>query len=715
MKYFAVKNHVDSVLYTLPQPPSTIQNIRATPGAFPSKESMRAWCKDPNTTHVFYSTYEPTLSNARLTTNNPVHFMHGWVADYDSPDIDTSNMAELVKHILGRSPGGLAPTWITRTYSGKARAVWEFANPLLLDSEQVFIAFQDRFVKEAKASKLLKGFDGASKNPSTYWELGTEWTKVGPPVDDLVLERVFFEAIKDLDVKVSETKVPIDVVAAKLDEVFPGRWNGPFEIGSRGPLFWINDGIDRPGCQVVENGVVCYSTRAGKSFMSWAEIFGGQFVKQYEEKRLADSVNGVYFDGNKYWIQLSNGEWKAHTKEDYTIRLRLAGFSYNPRKKGDPASEIDEVLRFVQDTRRIDAVSPFVFRKEETITFNGERHLNTPRRYPMNPAQSGDEKDFPWLASYLRNVWDPVIIGGGHPADYFMAWLQRTYKNAHAGFPVSGHALVIAGPAGVGKSLLATYIMRQIFGGGTDAGDFLLAGGGFNKQLAEVGIWWVDDNTSSSNFNDHRKFSEMLKKHVATPMVKHHPKYMDATVLPWFGRLIVTCNTDADSLSIIPSLDGTILDKLMLFKLNEYYKPEFRPNKDQEKLIMDELPFFLRWLLDWTPPKDVMEQNSPRYGVRSYHHPDILKSAREASPDHRLTEILDMWCRQMRLLGEDSEWSGTSTELLARMNMSEEVRSVLRDYTPIKLGKALAKIESYYDPLSRRVLDGKSHYILKFT
>lgn len=714
MKYFAVRNHVDTALMELPNHPSQYLNKVAAPGAFTDKEAMRAWCKDPNTRHVFYSTMEPSLANARLTSNNPVHFMHGWVADYDSSEIDTSNMSELVKYVLGRSPGGLAPTWITKTYSGKARAIWEFTTPLLLDSEQVFVAFQDRFVKEAKATKLLKGFDPASKNPSTYWELGTEWTKVSAPVDDMTLERIFFEAIKDLDVKVTEVKVPIDVVAAKVEEVFPGRWSGAFEVGARGPLFWIDDGIDRPGCQVVENGVVCYSTRAGKSFMSWAEIFGGQFVKQYEEKRLADSVNGVYFDGKSYWIQLPDGAWRAHAKEDYMIRLRLSGFSFNPRKKGDPASEIDEVLRYVQDTRRIDSVSPFIFRKEEIIHFNGERHLNTPKRNPMPPAEVGDEPDFPWLATYLRKIWDPVVIDGGHPADYFLAWLQRTYKNALAGFPVSGHALVIAGPAGVGKSLLATFVLRQIFNGGTDAGDFLLAGGGFNKQLAEVGVWWVDDNTSSANFNDHRKFSEMLKKHVATPMVKHHPKYKDATVLPWFGRLIVTCNTDSDSLSIIPSLDGTILDKLMLFKLSETYKPVFKANLVQEKLIMDELPFFLRWLLNWTPPAAVMEQNSPRYGVKSYHHPDILKSAREASPDHRLTEILDMWCRQMRLLGEDEEWSGTSTELLARMNMSEEVRSVLRDYTPIKLGKALAKIESYYEPLTRRVLDGKSYYGLKF-
>lgn len=715
MKYFYVKNHMDTRLAPMSVHPSQIAST-VNQSKFPNKEKFRDWCKHALTSHTFYSTMEPTLKTVRISANNPVHTVHGWVADYDSDELVGVSAADLATQLSKKATAGLCPTWVSKTYSGKARVIWEFKKPLLLDSEQVLKAFIDIFIAEAKATRLLKGFDDASKNPAMYWELGSGWTQVGAgvSVDEMVLERLFFEATKNLDVKVTDVKIPLDVVAAKMEKEFPGRWSGPFEVGARGPLFWISDGIDRPGCQVVENGMVCYSSRAGKSFVSWADIFGPAFIKEYEQTRLANSVNGVYFDGAKYWIQLPDGGWKSHTKEDYTIRLRLAGFSHNPRKKGDPASEIDEVIRYVQDTRRIDAVAPFIFRKEETVVFNGDRHLNTPKKFPMSPAETATDADFPWLGDFLNKIWEPVRVDGCLPRDFFLAWLQRAYTNALSGFPVSGQALVIAGPAGVGKSLLATFVLRQMFGGGSDAGDFLLGGASFNRQLAEVGVWWVDDNTSSSNFNDHRRFSEMLKKHVATPMVQYHPKYMDSVVLPWFGRLIVTCNTDADSLSIIPSLDGTILDKLMLFKLDEAYRPQFRPNKDQEKLIMDELPYFLRWLIDWVPPSGVVDSKSPRFGIRSYHHPDILSSAREASPDHRLTEILDMWCRQMALLGEEKSWSGTSTELLARMNMSEEVKSVLRDYTPIKLGRALAKIEGYYTKLTRRVLDGKSYYELVF-
>ena len=709
--YFAIQNHASTRLGKLSVHPSSVMNSTAVPGAFSSKEVFREWCRQTTTSHVFYTLWEPTLKNERVSASNPPHALHGFVADYDSPELAPLKTDEILDVIKKKAPGGFLPTWVTRTYSKKVRAIWEFERPVTVDSETVREQFVTQFIKEAKIARLLKGYDGCSEDPKMTWELGTDWRQLGASIPATTLERLFYDALKDATIKVKEVRVPLEVVAAKVEEVFPGRWQGAFEVGSRGPLFWINDGIDRVGAMVGDNGMICFSTRAGTSFASWADIFGAAFVKGYEETRLAQSVDGVYFDGTRYWLKSSDEVWRALSKEDYVLRLRLSGFSHNPRKKGDPASEIDEVLRYVQDTRRIDSIGPFVFRKEETVHFNGQKFLNSPKREPMKPAAQGEESDFPWLATYFRKIWDPHPVTGIMPRDYFLAWLQRTYTHALEGNPVSGQAVIMAGPKGVGKSLFATYIMREIFGGGTDAGKYLLEGGsGFSKELGSMGVWWVDDNTSASSFNDHRRFSEMLKKFVATPLAPYHPKYQDSVLLPWYGRLLITCNLDADSLTSLPQLDGTILDKLMLFKLNLTYAPDFLPNAQMETLLQRELPHFLRWLMDYDPNPEVLDPANPRYGVKSYHHPDLMNAAREASPDHRLAEILDMWVKQMKLLGEEDVWEGSSTELLARMSLSDELKVVLRDYTPIKLGNALGKIVDYYPTLQRRSLNGKSIY-----
>ena len=58
------------------------------------------------------------------------------------------------------------------------------------------------------------------------------------------------------------------LVAEKVGAVYGHRWTGDFDVGCRGPLFWIDDGIDREGCQVAEDGMICYSDRAGRGFAS---------------------------------------------------------------------------------------------------------------------------------------------------------------------------------------------------------------------------------------------------------------------------------------------------------------------------------------------------------------------------------------------------------------------------------------------------------------
>ena len=67
------------------------------------------------------------------------------------------------------------------------------------------------------------------------------------------------KAVNSKPPETSDTTIPISVIAEEVESRFPNRWFGEFEVGARGPLFWIDDGINRDGCQVVEDGIVCYS------------------------------------------------------------------------------------------------------------------------------------------------------------------------------------------------------------------------------------------------------------------------------------------------------------------------------------------------------------------------------------------------------------------------------------------------------------------------
>ena len=61
----------------------------------------------------------------------------------------------------------------------------------------------------------------------------------------------------------------------------------------------------------------------------------------------------------------------------------------------------------------------------------------------------------------------------------------------------------------------------------------------------------------------------MIKKLTASPKMTVRAMYREPVDIERRGRVVLTTNTDADSLSILPNLDGTILDKLMIVKILE--------------------------------------------------------------------------------------------------------------------------------------------------
>ncbi len=703
MKYYTLDNLSSKSASKINRHPSALVGKVPT---FSTKEGFREWCVDSSTKHTFYSTIEGVNPHDRVGSSNPPFRMHGFVADYDG-DIDASDMKKLVAKVLKKSPGGWAPTWISKTYSGKIRAVWEFEKSLPADDEVLLGKLYDSLASGTKAKTLLKGFDNASMNPAMYWELGSSWIKVADPLAAPKLETLFFDCAKKTSGPRGKVTIPMEVVADKVEDMFPGRWHGEFDIGCRGPLFWIDDGVDRVGCIIQQGGVWSYSTRAGKSFVSWSEILGEQFVESYREKKLADAVEDTWFDGQKYWVKDGRKVWSPVLKEDFVTRLRLAGFSNKPRKKGDPASEIDEVLIYVQDERRIHGAAPFLFNFNETVNVGAKRYINTHAHVRvLDPAENPDPSEWPTLYDWW-NEW----MADPRSTHYLLAWLQRFYESALTGDVRAGHSIIIAGDADFGKSLFSTHILPKIFNGGADAGPFLMGKENFNKELAESAVWYVDDNTSAASISEHRRFSEMVKKLTASPKMTVRAMYREPVDIERRGRVVVTTNTDADSLAVLPNLDGTILDKLMILKMSSSYKPWFRgkTHREIELVINKELPHALQWLLkEYTPPEHVTEGASGRFGINTYHHPDIISMAKDLSAEQRDWEMLQFW---WKLRSGADAWEGNVSELMGNMETFDELRVFTRNLNKIVFGRTMSKMASQYpSKISKRLVRGAVTY-----
>jgi hypothetical protein len=700
------------------KPPWKLKPGKGVPKPEVSKEDFRNWCKSKDTSHVFFTAFEGINPAARINKeDNPPQYCHALVADYDTV-VSTKEVLESIKN---NSPDGLKPTWLSETRSGGIRAVWEFEREIFADQPEILNRFLSELSKELKMHTLAPGLDPASLDPKMVWELGSKWVQVkdAKPLTKDFLKATEIKSAGRTVVTSEVLEIPKDVIKEALDEKYPNRWTGEFVFGSRGPLFWVDDGIQREGCMVLDHGIKAFSTRSDKGFMTWEDLFGREFVRKYEERRIGSAAEDCYYDGKSYWTRENGDRWVGKNKDDMIMSLKVKGVQHRTRKK-KASTEVEEVLHSIQLNNRVDGCGPFLYNKKKIVSYGGMRLINTSNRMPMSPFEGeGDPADFPWLYEFFHKAFeDPQFDERrGSASDHFLAWLQRYWMSSLSGKPQLGQISIIAGPPGCGKTLLSTFILGQIMGGCSDAGNFLIGGSQFNKELGEVGLWNIDDGMSASSLMQHKRFTEALKAHVANPQVVYRAMYKDAVKMPWRGRIVVTCNDDAESIGIVPNLDTTIMDKISLYKFSREWKATFLDDHSMEELIKKELPHFLAWLRDWQVPEDLVNTAEPRYGLYSYHHPAIVEEARQQNQDHRLTEMLDIWIRivkdeKMSSI-TDGVWEGTCTELLFELNRIEEARGIVREYNAVSLGKKLAHIK-YYEPLlGTRLKKGTKRYRIK--
>ena len=648
MTYRYLRNLRDSKA----QKASGLDNLKLAKPTFKNKADYREWCSNSNTDHVFYSCVEGRAPSKRVSNDNPVHKIYGVVADYDSP-VDWKSFRNKLANACASIP---TPTWASRTQSGYLRLVWEFEAVIPIDPS-MYDSFMGYINKALKMDKLFAGFDKTSLKPNQYFELGEDWIKTGDEIPTDVVHACLSKAVSSKPPESSDTSIPLDVVASEVESRFPNRWFGEFEVGARGPLFWIDDGINRDGCQIVEDGIVCYSDRAGKGFMSWSDIFGSSFVKDYETKKLANLLDEYWFNG-KTFFKLLYGNAVSIPKEQLLLELRQAGFSVRVRR-GRAISEVEEALLTVSNNNRIDEIAPVVFSKERIVSYNASRILNCSNLVPVDPDSDGDPSKWPFLHQWFNQLF---VNSSKNPAlDYFYSWMQRFYTAVLDRVPLQGQALLLVGPTGRGKSLLSNKIISGLVGGFSDASDYLSGQTKFIKDLGRVASWVIDDTTSAASFQDQRRATELLKRAVANPRVEYMAKYADAMSIPWTGRVILSLNMDANSLSVIPSLDTSNRDKLMALLISDKSTNSFPANAQLEATIEQELPHFGKFLLDWKVPQAV--EDVGRFGVKSYIDPTIADAAYDNSSRSSIAELVEFFAKRCReVYPEMGRWSGTLTE-----------------------------------------------------
>jgi hypothetical protein len=563
--------------------------------------------------------------------------LHGIIADYDN-----ANAASLLNNLPTST--SYLPTWVIDSFTpGKCRLIWPFENPVMVSNPELTEQFLKVLDEKVKISDALPGFDKSSWKDSQYFEMGTNWRKITEalPLADALLAQCMMEAGTRKPIDTGDVEIPLDVIAEEVEARWPGRWPvGTFTEGVVGPLFWIEPFVNHRSCAVAVNGMICYSDRAPSNFVPWRAILGNKFVEKYEQDKAARVAEMFWFDGGNYWTeQNSPGYWRTFSRTDAQLHLKSAGCSLRQRR-GKPTNEVEEVLKYIHDHRYVNMAVPLLFEREKLVHYNGKKLLNISNKMVMQPAETGDPKDFPWLHNYFMNCFDGDQ--DGIPAkEFFLAWFKRFYQSSYEGDPQQGQSIVIAGEAHTGKSFMSRWVIGAALGGSCEASDFLLGNTKFNEEAAHNAVWLCDDAVAQGDLKTKQELALRLKAMAAKPTVRYEPKFVNAAELPFKGRVVVCCNVDPESLRILPTMDGTIKDKIMLFRIDPEFAPVFLPkNSENEGRVMREMPFFLRWLLDYQVDERVVDRKNTRFAVKSFHHRDLIDEANSEQPEARLAEMI---------------------------------------------------------------------------
>jgi hypothetical protein len=706
MQIFSLPNHVSHNITV-----TDAGAVSVLPSDVPAgldKPKFREWCAKATTAGHFISGWQGVTPTVRIDAGNPAAVLHGIIADYDSTDAAShlSKLPSTTKHM---------PTWVIDSFTpGKIRLIWEFEKPFKVSDPEITEHFLKELDGRVGISNALPGFDKASWKASQYFEKGTNWRKMenATPIPKGVLEVSMMEGgLKAKRVFSDEPVIPMEIVAAEVERQFPGRWKNAFTEGARGPLFWINDGITREGCAVAETGMICYSDRAAGNFLRWSEVLGSKFVDKFVQEKAERAAGMFYFDGRAYWHK-GRGGWEWLNKDDAKLHLKNAGCS-DKKLKDKGVSEIEKVLVHIQSHRRVAGAVPVLFRLEEVVRVNGADYLNTSTRRAMQPAATGNPQDFPWIYDFITNAFDGTQ--NGIPAnEYFIGWFKRFYKSALEGNPQPGQVVILAGEAHTGKTFFNKCILGEAMGGSTAAEALLMRKTMFNKEGAQVSVWRCDDASSDGDYRSRQQFANALKAMAANPSQMYQPKFMDAIELPFLGRVFVTCNVDPESLRILPTLDNTIKDKLMLFKLSSSFTPKFyNTNSQNEEMVLKELPHFLRWVLDYQVDSRVIDPLYKRFEIKSFHHHELVEQANLESREYVLSEYIEQWlvvARKAYKKGEIVELTATALlSAIKEANNGQDIGSIKAE----NLGKQLHKLleqNMVSELLSKKMRDGRTVY-----
>jgi hypothetical protein len=424
----------------------------------------------------------------------------------------------------------------------------------------------------------------------------------------------------------------------------------------------------------------------------------------------------IFFDSRdgSYWYQI-NGRYVSLKRSDLYMHLRLKGLRDDLYYDG--LRELDWPLYAAQNNRMIDYAGSLAGHRTGIFADgSGRKYLVTDEPKGVWDKLDKHGKEPAFFASFIQELLD------GDQWLFFCHWLSIALQSLRRADFCPGQAVILAGPAKCGKSLLQCIITEILGGRGSDPTNYLFGLTQFNRDLITSEHWLIQDPRTTTDIRSRREFGEMLKQSTVNRDFTVHMKGKDALTLPIFRRVTISVNNEPENLAVCPPLEPAISDKLFLFRcgmVERAFDPFRKADGEFQReacwqAIKDEIPQIRAWLVKRfrKVPKALQED---RFGIVAWHHDELRAELSSLSPETRLLQLVDQVLFSGRKDGPHTKWEGQSMDLEKVLRGGEfafETEKILRFIGAC--GSYLGKLsKSAPHRVSKRVVGGYAHWTIQ--
>jgi hypothetical protein len=358
-----------------------------------------------------------------------------------------------------------------------------------------------------------------------------------------------------------------------------------------------------------------------------------------------------YPPSEKYYVQNELMEYVPYTKT--TLKLILKSWGLRGRVHDDELqSPIDALIADVSYGKSVSYAGRLAGIKVGCYQMNGKRVLVT-----SDPViLEAKEGQFPMIESIVSQLFNGGEID---QRPYVYGWLKMGRKAVLEAFPMPGQALVLAGPRNAGKNLFQDIITEALGGRAEKPYRYMVGKSEFNGDLFGAEHLCIADEVPFYDMPSRRVFGSKIKDMCVNSLQSCHGKHKEALTLYPIWRLSISVNDEAENLVMLPPLEESIEDKIMLLKVDQAIMP-MKSDSPRSRVefwdaVRAEIPSFLHFIENYVVPDELQES---RFGIKAFQHPDLVEILKEMTHEIRLMALMEII-----VIPDNGSWKGSLEEL----------------------------------------------------